>query len=608
MTSKNTRPLLAWGNRAFLRAGQPHRILSGSLHYFRVHPDLWSDRLYRLAAMGLNTVDTYVAWNFHEYEEGRVTFDGWRDLPRFVSIAADHGLDVIVRPGPFICAEWDNGGLPSWLTARNVSPRSSDPQFTEAVATWFDRLLPQLTGLQGACGGPIVAIQLENEYGSYGDDRDYLSWLRDALRSRGVTELLYTADGPTDLMLDAGSIDGTMASATFGSRPREALDHLRRRRPDEPFLCAEFWNGWFDHWGEKHHVRAPESAAGTVSDILELGGSVSLYMAHGGTNFGLWSGANHDGSTLQPTITSYDSDAPVAENGALTEKFHAMRAVFTGVLESPPPSLPEEPSVLPHMAVDLRPGGALLPSLRALGQTRQSVVPETFESLGQASGLVLYRARPTLPVGQVTISVRDLRDRAQVFVNNASVGVLEREDAELGIVVEGHGEPVDLELLVENLGRVNYGPRLGEHKGIIGGVQVDRRLIHGWTQTSLDVTHWRDTILTAGQRGRAETQGFYIADLTVNEPADTFISLPGSAKGFVWINDFLLGRYWDRGPQQTLYVPGPLLKRGENRINVLELEQSGGVLETREAPELGPVEEYVEEFAPAAAEMDYPDV
>ena len=342
MTVTTSTALLTYENGKLLRAGRAHRVLSGSLHYFRVHPAQWRDRLERVAALGLNTVDTYVAWNFHQRsEDGAAEFEGWRDLERFIRLAAEVGLDVIVRPGPYICAEWDNGGFPAWLTARlGTRLRSSEPEFLSAVAAWFDELIPRVVDLQASVGGPIVAFQVENEYGSYGDDTGYLEWLRDALRARGVTELLYTADGPTELMLDGGTLDGVLASTTFGSRASAAAALVKSRRSGEPFLCAEYWNGWFDHWGEKHHIRTVASAESTLADILDIDGSVSLYMAHGGTNFGLWAGANHNGR-LQPTITSYDSDAPIAEDGALTAKFVAFRNRLGQLSDEPLPELPK---------------------------------------------------------------------------------------------------------------------------------------------------------------------------------------------------------------------------------------------------------------------------
>ncbi|MEV0978808.1 beta-galactosidase [Streptomyces sp. NPDC049915] len=590
-------PLLTYADGALLRAGRPHRVLAGSLHYFRVHPGQWADRLYRLAALGLNTVDTYVPWNFHERAPGDVRFDGRRDAARFLRLAQERGLDAIVRPGPYICAEWDNGGLPAWLTGRpGVQLRTSDPSFLDAVGRWFDHVVPRIAELQAGRGGPVVAVQIENEYGSYGDDAAYLRWVRDALVERGITELLYTADGPTALMQEGGSVPGELAAATFGSRPEEAAALLRARRPGEPFLCAEFWNGWFDHWGEKHHIRSARSAAEDVGGILDAGGSVSLYMAHGGTNFGLWAGANHDGERLRPTVTSYDSDAPIAEHGALTEKFFALRERLAAVRGCDLPSVPADPPVLAPRSLPVTHGAALLDALRATGEPVRAPVPLGFEQLGQSAGLVLYAAEPLLPEGRHEVTVTGLHDRAQVFVDGAPVAVLETESA--SFTVDGAGGRVRLALLVENQGRINYGPLLGQGKGILGGVRVERRLVHGWTMYRLPLDEWtaRDLAVATAAAPADGRAGLATATLTVSEPTDTFLRLPGFGKGFVWVNETLLGRYWDVGPQSTYYVPGPMLRPGENTLTVLELEHLGERIALEDRPDLGPPEEYVETF------------
>ncbi|MGM9342544.1 glycoside hydrolase family 35 protein [Streptomyces salinarius] len=589
---------LTHADGTLLRNGRPHRLLAGSLHYFRVHPGHWADRLRRLAALGLNTVDTYVPWNFHERTEGDIRFDGPRDLTGFVRLAQEEGLDVVVRPGPYICAEWDNGGLPAWLTGTpGMRLRTSHGPFLEAVDRWFDELIPRIADLQAGRGGPVVAVQIENEYGSYGDDHAYVRHVRDALVARGVTELLYTADGPTPLMQDGGALPGHLAAATFGSHPRQAAELLRSRRPAEPFLCAEFWNGWFDHWGEKHHVRPAAGAAQTVGDILDEGGSVSLYMAHGGTNFGLWAGANHDGDRIRPTVTSYDSDAPIAENGALTPKFFALREKLTALDGSGPPRpLPAEPPVLTPRELPVTRHAALLGALRASAEPVHAPLPLSFEELALDSGLVLYEAQPLLPPGNHELTVTGLHDRAQVYVDDAPVAVLDRETATF--TVPGNGARVRLALLVENQGRINYGPLLGLRKGILGGVRVERRLVHGWTMRPLPLDRWTPQDLArlaaaAPSDGRA---GFATAVLAVAEPADTWVALPGFGKGFLWVNDALLGRYWEIGPQTTLYLPGPLLHSGDNTLTVLELERLGDRVTLHDRPDLGPPEEYVETF------------
>ncbi|MEV8127743.1 glycoside hydrolase family 35 protein [Streptomyces sp. NPDC085944] len=589
---------LTHADGTLLRNGRPHRLLAGSLHYFRVHPGHWADRLRRLAALGLNTVDTYVPWNFHERTEGDIRFDGPRDLAGFVRLAQEEGLDVVVRPGPYICAEWDNGGLPAWLTGTpGMRLRTSHGPFLEAVDRWFDELIPRVADLQAGRGGPVVAVQIENEYGSYGDDHAYVRHVRDALVARGVTELLYTADGPTALMQDGGALPGHLAAATFGSRPRQVAELLRSRRPGEPFFCAEFWNGWFDHWGEKHHVRPAAGAAQTVGDILDEGGSVSLYMAHGGTNFGLWAGANHDGDRIRPTVTSYDSDAPIAENGALTPKFFALREKLTALDGSGPPRpLPAEPPVLTPRELPVTRHAALLGALRATAEPVRAPLPLSFEELALDSGLVLYEAQPLLPPGNHELTVTGLHDRAQVYVDDAPVAVLDEETA--SFTVPGNGARVRLALLVENQGRINYGPLLGRRKGILGGVRVERRLVHGWTMRPLPLDRWtsQDVARLAAAAPSDGRAGFATAVLSVAEPADAWVALPGFGKGFLWVNDALLGRYWEIGPQTTLYLPGPLLHPGDNTLTVLELERLGDRVTLHDRPDLGPPEEYVETF------------
>lgn len=582
-------PILSYRGNAFYRSGKQHRILAGAIHYFRVHPSQWEDRLAKLRAMGANTVDTYVAWNFHQPTRGqRPNFTHWRDLGRFIDLAAAQGLDVVVRPGPYICAEWDNGGIPAWLTGTpGIGLRCSDPVFTDAVEEWFDELLPIIATRQAARGGPVVAVQIENEYGSYGDDKAYLRWNRQALMDRGISELLFTADGGTDFYLDGGALDGTLAAATLGSRGEESAATWRRRRPDEPFFNVEFWGGWFDHWHEDHHVRNTEEAAAEVSKILDLDGSVCIYMAHGGTNFGLWSGSNHDGEKLQPTVTSYDSDAPIAENGDLTPKYHALRRAFfdaQGIVEPPglDPALLAPAPVLPGRTLDVEPGAELLELLRAGARQRSSVRPLTFEEMDLDSGLMLYSAEVTLPglphaPTESRIRIMELHDRAHVWIDGRHAGILDGASAREGLGVQGTGAPVRLDILVENQGRINYGPLTGQGKGILGGVLVNQRHTFHWTQTPHPLSDW----------GAQELEHLASASFWTDAAADTFLALPGFGKGFVWINGFLLGRYWEVGPQSTLYVPAPLIRPGSNSIKILELEKWGNQIDLRAEPALG---------------------
>ncbi|AKU18565.1 beta-galactosidase [Luteipulveratus mongoliensis] len=597
------------GSSQLLRRGIPHQILSGSVHYFRVHPQLWRDRLERVRALGLNTVDTYVAWNFHQDRADETPrWDDWRDLPQFIEIAGDLGLDVMLRPGPYICAEWANGGLPTFVTdTPRTAVRSSDPAYLAFVERWLDELIPQVAPLQSVHGGPITSVQVENEYGSFGDDAEYLAWMRDALRERGIRELLFTADGPTELMLDGGTIPGVWATATFGSDPSGARDLLSKRRPDEPFLCAEFWNGWFDHWGEQHHVRSAESAAKVVGDVVRSGGSVNLYMAHGGSNHGLWAGANHDGAKVQPTITSYDSDAPISEHGELTDKGAALREIFaaaTGRAVSELPVMPGMAAVLPAQRIAVEPVADLLTALRPLTGSVASAGVPTFADLRLSSGMVLHRARPILPRGAHRIYLHDLRDRAYVFVDGICQGRLDDVDGSAGVEVVGHGLPVLLEVLVEDRGRINYGPLLGADKGAVGGVSIDRRLVHGWESVPVPLAGWGTDDLNdlagaaSDEAGRPsyDSAGLAQASFEIDEPADTFLALPGFSRGFCWVNGELIGRYDSVGPQRTTYVPAPYLRAGDNVITLLELESIGRAIELCERPDLGPSEPYVETF------------
>ncbi|AJT41055.1 glycoside hydrolase family 35 protein [Psychromicrobium lacuslunae] len=585
-------PALTTAEGKLFRYGKEHRLLGGAIHYFRVHPSQWADRLDRLKALGANTLDTYVAWNFHQRQpDADPDFTGWANLERFIELAAERELDVMVRPGPYICAEWDNGGFPGWLTGTpGIGLRSTERTYQEAVQRWFDVLLPRLTPLQASQGGPIVAFQAENEYGSYGDDPEYVAWTKQILHERGVTELIFSADGGNDFYLDGGSIDGMLATGTLGSRGAEAVHTWQRRRPGEHFIAAEFWNGWFDHWGEQHHRRDAQDAAANVAEILDAGGSVCLYMAHGGSNFELNSGANHDGA-LQPTVTSYDSDAPIAEDGRLTEKFHAIREVFGRFNQLPElGELAEPPRTLPLSSLDLAPGLSLLEAARSFSGTVSSVRPQSFEELGCYQGLVLYRAQPILPRGEFTLRVSGLHDRAIVFVDGEQLGVFEATEHE-PLRLSGAGERAVVEVLVENQGRINYGHLLGQSKGI-DGLLINQRLSFGWEQTPLaldELDQRRLAELTAVGHRDGSAAGFFSANLEVTEPLDTHLALPGSVKGFVWVNGFLLGRYWNRGPQQTLYLPAGLLQPGSNRLSILELEKAGSSVELLGAARLGSV-------------------
>ncbi|MET7639094.1 beta-galactosidase family protein [Streptomyces sp. NPDC005438] len=570
------------------------RVLSGGMHYFRVHPDQWPDRLAKLRAMGLDTVETYVPWNLHEPRPGAFRFEGLADLEGFLRAAATAGLRAIVRPGPYICAEWDNGGLPSWLPG---PLRCHDPAFLEPVDRYFDALVPRLARHQVTRGGNVIMVQVENEYGSYGDDRDYLRHLTDGLRRRGVEVPLFTSDGATDWMLTGGTLPGVWATVNFGSRAAEQFAVLARHRPEDPPFCMEYWNGWFDHHGERHTTRDPQDAAAGLEEILRHGASVNLYMACGGTNFGFTAGANADGDgadgAYQPTVTSYDYDAPIAEDGRLTPKYRAYREVLARHTTLPPAPSDHHPDPLPPGPVALPERLPLDDCLDALttGAVR-SATPRTLEELGESTGLVLYRTRVPGPREEDTeLRVKGLRDWARVTVDGRHLAVLER-DGRTSVPLRVPEAGAELTLLVEAMGRINYGPPLGERKGIVDGVLHGRQYLFGWEQHALPLSDLTALPWERAGEGGGDVEGpaFHRGTLTVERPADTYLALPGWGKGCVWVNGFPLGRYWNRGPQRTLYVPAPVLRPGENEWVVLELERAPErpVGELRAEPDLGP--------------------
>ncbi|MDL2082181.1 beta-galactosidase [Streptomyces sp. GXMU-J15] len=563
------------GDTDFLLDGRPVRLLSGALHYFRVHEAQWGHRLRMLRAMGLNCVETYVPWNRHEPRPG-----GFRDvaaLGRFLDAAAEAGLWAIVRPGPYICAEWENGGLPHWVPGR---ARTRDGRFVAAVEAWFARLLPQVVSRQIDRGGPVVLVQVENEYGSYGSDARYLAGLAELLRALGVTVPLFTSDGPEDHMLTGGSVPGVLATVNFGSHAREAFRTLRAHRPDGPLMCMEFWCGWFDHWGAEHVVRDPADAAKALREVLGCGASVNLYMAHGGTSFAGWAGANrggelHDGP-LEPDVTSYDYDAPVDEAGRPTPKFWAFREVLAEYAGGPLPEPPPPPAPLAGGGEAVLTAWAPLEAvLEACGGPEVSgPVPPTFEELDVDRGLVRYEVTVPGPRRPYPLTVRGLRDLAVVYVDGERAGVLTEEEPRLREPVAGHAR---VELWVESLGRVNYGPRCGEAKGITGGILHERQYLHDVRARGLRLDDLEEvSAVPFGAPDGSGARGLYRGTVTVRGAGDALLELPGWTRGFVWLNGFNLGRYWSAGPQRALFVPGPVLVEGENEIRVLELEGASG--------------------------------
>lgn len=604
-----------WEQDRFLRNGEPHQIISGAVHYFRIPADLWEDRLLRVRAMGCNTVETYVAWNFHQpYPDQPADFTGDRDLGRFLDLAAALDLDVLVRPGPYICAEWDNGGFPAWLLADHRARRAlrtSDPAYLDHVDAWFDLLLPIIVRRQADRGGRVIGVQVENEYGSFGNDHEYLVHLRDGLVERGVSVMVFTSDGPTRLMLSGGRVPETLATINFGSRQQEAFDLLDEVQPGRPGMCMEFWNGWFDHWGKPHHRRTGEEAAAELAAMLAAGRSINFYMAHGGTNFGTWSGANlgPDGA-LEPTVTSYDYDAPIAEDGRLTEKYEAFRDVITEHTGVRPAEPPADRPVQPEREVEVTDRLALSTVLDQQLAV-PSPTPERFEELGLHHGVVRYRTAIGGPI-RGELRLVGLADLAEVLLDGRSLGRLGRLDADPGYPAAAHTVlPVDvadgdhqLDVIVHSFGRVNFGPDLGDSKGL-DRVRLDHQQLFGFEQSALELTGLPELADWTRQDGSgsdavsdprsvsesdSESDGaaFHRAVVEIDDPADAHLELPGWQHGYLYLNGFNLGRYWNPvGPQRTLYAPAPLWRAGANELVVLEFGKPGRTINWRTSPDLG---------------------
>ncbi|MFD4320833.1 beta-galactosidase family protein [Streptomyces sp. NPDC058548] len=570
---------------------RPFRIISGGLHYFRVHPEQWADRLHKARLLGLNTVETYVPWNLHAPRPGEFRLEGGLDLPRFLDLAAAEGLHVLLRPGPYICAEWEGGGLPSWLLAdEGIELRSRDPRYLKAVDHYLESLMAAVGPHLATRGGPVIAVQLENEYGAYGDDSGYLADLAELLHRHGVDVPLFTCDQPSDLK--RGGLDGVLRTVNFGSRVEAGLAALRAQQPEGPLMCTEFWIGWFDRWGGTHVTRGAEDAAADLDRLLAAGASVNLYMFHGGTNFGFTNGANDKG-TYRPTVTSYDYDAPLDEAGDPGPKYTAFREVIARYAPVPDEPVPAPAPKLAETAAELTTCASLLDQAARLGGLAvHADHPVTMEQLGQSFGFILYET--ILPdAGRTELRVGEVHDRAQVFVDGQPVGVLERENHEraLSFLVPRRG--AHLAVLVENQGRVNYGRAMHDRKGLLGGVTANGLPLVDWYSRPLpldDPSVLSFTALdpTAPPVGPA----FHRGHVTIAHPADGFVALDGWTKGHVWINGFALGRYWSRGPQTTLYVPAPVLRAGRNEVTVLELHGSTTrTVRFSGSPDLGPVEE-----------------
>ena len=558
----------------FLLDGKPFQIISGEMHYPRVPREAWRDRMKKAKAMGLNTIGTYVFWNVHEPQQGHYDFSGNNDIAAFVRIAQEEGLWVILRPSPYVCAEWEFGGYPYWLqNIKGLEVRSKEPQYLKAYKNYIMQIGKQLASLQINHGGNILMVQVENEYGAYGSDREYLDINRKMFIDAGFDGLLYTCD--PEPFLSKGNLPGLLPAINGLDKPSKIKPLIESINNGKgPFFVAEWYPAWFDWWGAKHHTVPAEKYTPGLDSVLSAGMSINMYMFHGGTTRSFMNGANYnDKNPYEPQISSYDYDAPLDEAGNPTAKFMQFREVIMKHLPAGK-SLPDVPPSKPSIVIPSINFTSTTNLFDILPRAKFNLTPLTFEDLNQAYGFVLYRT--TINGGDKgVLKIKDLRDFGIVFVNGKRVGVLDRRLKQDSLVLDLPKGKLTLDILVENLGRINYGPYLLKNKkGITEKVVFNSRELKGWQMFSLPF----DNIQALSLKNSKQVAGTPVikkGTFDLQTVGDTYLDLSNWGKGVVWVNGHNLGRYWNIGPQQTIYVPVEWLKKGRNEIVVLELLKPG---------------------------------
>ncbi len=572
-------------NNEFLKDGKPIKIISGAVHYFRNMSDVWEDIFKKLKAIGCNCVETYCAWNMHEKIQGQYDFSGNLDIANFIKMAQKENLMVIVRPGPYICAEWEFGGLPWWIQSKDdIEIRCMNKEYINCFEKYLEALFNEIRPLLCTNGGPIIMLQCENEYGYYGDDKQYLEYLVKSYREKGIDVPLFTSDGTSkDNLLD-GSIDGLFATLNFGSRVEENFKDFNSLYPEKPKMCMEMWNGWFDHWGDSyHHTTSAEDYAKVVDDMLKIG-SANMYMFIGGTNFGFTSGANHS-EKFTPDVTSYDYDALLTEAGDTTPKYYAVRNVIKKYTDGPLPDVPANRPKKAYGKFLLTKKTGLFANLNNISKPIKSEVPKCMEKYGIGYGYIAYQTTLNRDYIDATLSLESLGDRAQVYLNHNLIGILYINE-DLDIKINANKGDV-LTILCENMGRANFGSKMMRKKGIVGRCLIDKKIHFNWNVYPLPMDNLSDLDFTKDQF--SEKSAFYKGYINIDETCDTFLKLENFKKGFVMVNGFNLGRYWEIGPQKTLYVPKSVLKKGENEFIVFESDGLKGIpfLELSDTHDLG---------------------
>ncbi|MDE6592694.1 MAG: beta-galactosidase [Oscillospiraceae bacterium] len=573
----------------FYISGKPFKIISGAIHYFRTVPEYWRDRLEKLVNMGCNTVETYIPWNFHEPEKGKFLWQGGRDIEKFIETAGELGLYMIIRPSPYICAEWEFGGLPAWLLAdKNMRLRCSYKPYLEAIREYYSELMPRLVPHQIDRGGNIIMVQIENEYGYYGNDTAYLEFLRDNMREMGMTVPFVTSDGPwSEPIFKSGMVDGALPTGNFGSAAQWQFGQMKKFIGDnKPLMCMEFWNGWFDAWGEEHHTTAPQKAAEELEELLKLG-SLNFYMFEGGTNFGFMSGRNSGKETAD--VTSYDYDAPLTEDGQVTEKYRLFKDIISKY--APVREVPLTTNIKRKAYGEITCSGKtdLFSVLPKISIPVHSVYPLTMEEIGQNYGYILYRINMKKGEPLNEIRLESAADRVQCYRDGEFLYTAFGENIHEKFEPEQKCGGSHIDLLCENIGRENFGTGLeNQRKGILGGVKINDHRCFGYEIFPLPLEA-EDIAAVSFTEGFSENRpAFYRFEFDADDLCDTFLDTWGFGKGCAFINGFNLGRFWETGPQKRLYIPGPLLKVGRNTLVIFETEgKSTDKINLTDTPDLG---------------------